>query len=200
MEVDRPSFPARLPTILRDISKAKFIAVDLELSGIPVNRFREGKQSLQERYAEVKQAAEHFHILQVGLTCVEQDDSPDGNGHFILRPYNFNLSPLIFDGLEIERNFTYSSSAVEFLLKHNYDMNSPFDAGIPYLSKAETLLAKERAIMRWDKGAIPDIRIRPDDSQALNFIERVHREVDAWERAKEVRVCFDLFHGYLPLG
>lgn len=186
MDIDRPSFAARLPTILRDISNASFIAVDLELSGIPVNRFRDVKQSLQERYSEVKQAAEKFHILQVGLTCVESTEDGDGNEKYILRPYNFNLSPLIYEGLEIERSFTYSSGAVDFLLKHNYNMNSPFDAGLPYLSKAETVLAKERAIQRWDKAAIPDIKIRPDDAQALEFIARVHQEVDKWERTNKV--------------
>jgi len=187
MDIDRNSFPARLPTILRDLSNATFVAIDLELSGIPVTRFRDVRQTLQERYVEVKQAAEQFHILQVGVTCVEQDNSPEGRGKYVLRPYNFNLSPLIYDGLEIERSFTYSSGAVDFLLKHNYNMSAPFNAGIPYLSKAETLLAKERAILRWDKAAIPDIKIRPGDAQALEFISRVHREIDKWVRTKKVR-------------
>ena len=83
MEVDCLNFRTLLPSILASISSSRFVSIDLELSGIPrrspktQNRqagagFR-GKQSLQQRYAETKAAAERFHILQLGLTCVQED-------------------------------------------------------------------------------------------------------------------------------
>ena len=79
MEVDAYSFQARLLEILENISKAHFVAFDLELSGIsrqpnrPSNPKNNGTQSLQQRYAEVKEAAERYTILQVGITCIEED-------------------------------------------------------------------------------------------------------------------------------
>lgn len=82
MNVDCFNFKALLPSILLSISRSHFVALDLELSGIP-NRMNKkpkdralddgGKQSLQQRYVETKSAAEKFHVLQLGLTCVEED-------------------------------------------------------------------------------------------------------------------------------
>lgn len=183
MEVERDAFPAVLPTILKHISNSHFVALDLELSGIPPRSQRSGKQSLAERYTESKAAAERFHILQVGMTLAEEDDR---NQAYILRSYNFNLSPLIYEGLDFERDFTYSSSAVEFLLNHNYRMDAPFAEGIPYLTRAETDVARERTQMRWDKDKIPDISVSSDNAEALEFMGRVRDEIDAWKKTKQV--------------
>jgi len=187
MEVDRTDFPAMLPTMLKHISNAHFVAFDLELSGIPTrqrNAGGGGRQTLQQRYTEVKRAAETFHILQFGLTCVEQDER---NEKYLLRSYNFNLSPLISDGLDVEREFTYSTGAVDFLLSVGYSMDSPFKDGVPYLTREETTAARKRAMKRSDRASIPDIVIRPDDEKALKFMKRVRKEIDAW--MKLPRVC-----------
>jgi len=185
MDLNRTTFPAMLPTLLKVISRSHFIAFDLELSGIPTQRRRytEGKQTLQERYQEVKCAAEQFQILQVGLTCVEEDLE---NEKYTTRSFNFNLSPLIGEGLEIERTFSYSSSAVDFLLGHGYRMDAPLTLGIPYLTKAETEEAEQRAILKWDKTAIPDVIIRADDTEAREFMERIRDEIKLWKRTGKV--------------
>ena len=74
--------------MLRALANAHFVAIDLELSGIQsktIHRFKAvenasnsgkptgGKQTLQERYEEAKEAAERYQILQVGLTIVDED-------------------------------------------------------------------------------------------------------------------------------
>ena len=82
MDVDCFNLRAQLPSILKAISRSRFVSLDLELSGIPSRHAKKtkdhprdegGKQTLQERYAETKDAAERFQILQLGLTCVEED-------------------------------------------------------------------------------------------------------------------------------
>jgi len=82
MEVNGLAFQSQLPSILGAISRSKFVAFDLELSGIPgrqtgqaraPGRGEDGKQTLQERYQETKKAAERYQIIQLGLTCVEED-------------------------------------------------------------------------------------------------------------------------------
>lgn len=81
MDVPRHKFQAQLPFILEDIANAHFISIDLELSGIPgpqINRSRvdgasSGKPTLQERYTDIKRAAERYQVLQLGLTCVLED-------------------------------------------------------------------------------------------------------------------------------
>jgi hypothetical protein len=92
MEVDQQRFWHELLPILKAISNASFVTVDVEMSGIstrprysPSGRFNEtGKPSLQEQYEETKEAAERYQVLQIGLTCVEQDrkngqSTPDGH-------------------------------------------------------------------------------------------------------------------------
>lgn len=179
MDVTRIDFNKRLPSILKHISNSHFISFDLELSGIPDQRRNrgDGPKSLADRYKELKIAAETYHILQVGLTCVEEDKA---NSKYLVRSYNFNISPLVDDQLDLERNFTYSTGAVDFLLRHDYKMESPFTAGIPYLTRTETQSALETALSRWDAQVIPDIAIKPDDTKALSFMKRVREEVDAW--------------------
>ena len=82
MEVNNTSFQWQLPRMLRAISTAHFVAIDLEFSGIqskaihrpePLEGGNGRKQTLQQRYEEVKEAAERYQVLQIGLTCVEED-------------------------------------------------------------------------------------------------------------------------------
>jgi poly(A)-specific ribonuclease len=81
MEVTGDGFFPLLPRILEDLSSAVFVAVDFEFSGVsrkaarPAgSKERTGKQTLQERYTETKRAAERYQILQMGITCVLQDE------------------------------------------------------------------------------------------------------------------------------
>ena len=82
MDVNRYAFENQLPLILKAIADSRFVTFDFELSGIPgkqtgqaraPGRSEDGKQTLQERYEETKKAAERYQILQLGLTCVEED-------------------------------------------------------------------------------------------------------------------------------
>ncbi len=81
MEVDDQSIWAKMPEILTAIGRAKFVSIDLEMSGIschPLNsrhdRSRDsGKPTLQQQYEESKEAAEKYQVLQGGITCLEED-------------------------------------------------------------------------------------------------------------------------------
>ncbi|KAL9058909.1 MAG: hypothetical protein Q9162_001465 [Coniocarpon cinnabarinum] len=183
MNVERNTFFDHLPTILKRISNAHFIAFDLELSGIPERGKTQhtGRPSLQGRYDELKAAAEKYQILQVGLTVVEEDRE---NDRYLIRPFNFNLSPLVEDerNVVVERDFTYSSSAVNFLRNQGYDMGSPFSTGVPYLTRQEADQAWQRARKKFDRRMIPDIQVPATDIQATRFMARVRREISAWQK------------------
>ncbi len=81
MEVTSHTFQSQVLSILGAISRSHFVSFDLELSGISGKQFKakptgqneDGKQTLQQRYEETKAAAERYQILQLGLTCVEED-------------------------------------------------------------------------------------------------------------------------------
>lgn len=179
MDVDKFTFPSRLLDVLEAIAEAHFVSFDLELSGVPVKQSKDsaGKPTLQERYLETKHAAEQFQILQIGLTCVEDDASRQA---YICRPFNFNLSPVIAERLDVDRTFSFHSGAVEFLLGVGFKMDLPFTTGVPYLSRDEARLAQERAAARNDRSSYADIEIKPEDVQALEFCRRVRSEIDTW--------------------
>lgn len=179
MEVDRIQFPHFFPTLLKRIASAHFVTLDFELSGIPSRRSRgsDAKQTLQERYSEIKLAVETFHVLQVGLTCVEKDVDSHG---YVLRPFNFNVTQLVHRELDLERSFSYSSGAVEFLRSHGYSMESAFSKGIYYLRVGEEALVRKQIDDRLTK-AIPELSIPQSDTETLSFARRVRDELDEWQ-------------------
>ncbi|KAL1588927.1 hypothetical protein WHR41_02368 [Cladosporium halotolerans] len=182
MDVTKTSFYPLILDILTDISESYFVAFDLELSGVPVKQAsanrRVGRPSLQERYQEVKEAAEKYSILQVGLTCIREDVD---TGKYIAKPYNFELSPLIdVQGLDVERDFAFSTSAVDFLKRVGFDFSKPFNVGVPYLSRKESKEARERHENRQKKDAIADLQIKDTDVESLALLQRIRDEVNTW--------------------
>lgn len=186
MDVDKVSFYPLLLDILKDISEAHFVAIDLELSGVPSKQQRSdpGKPTLQERYLETKEAAERYQILQIGITCAQQDTD---HGQYILKPYNINLNPIIEErGLDIERIFSFQSGAVEFLLKVGFDLGKPFTHGVPYLSRSECREARDKHTKRQDKSALADIQLKPTEIESLAFLERVRGQIRAWVASRNI--------------
>jgi len=179
MEVRRSDFPSRLLEILEAISESHFVAIDFEHSGVPVRTF--GKQNnvkatLQERYTETKLAAEKYQILQIGLTCVYEDVT---NQEYTLQPFNIALSPLIFEKLDFDRDFTFHSGAVEFLNKYGFDYQIPLRDGVPYLSHHEIELIKSRGKTREEERQEND---EFSDKSLTNhwLVHSILTKVDLW--------------------
>ncbi|RKF83476.1 Poly-specific ribonuclease PARN [Golovinomyces cichoracearum] len=188
MEICQTLFYKRLFDILKNISNASFVTIDLEMSGIPTrSRFSPGSRSqnatkptLQQQYDDVRSAAETFQILQVGLTLVEEVREKD---FYIARPYNFDLSPLSYRGNDIglQRTFSFSSSACDFLQKNSFDIGKVFRTGVPYLSREEeSRLRKEDDQRAENKSKIPDLIIKNDDTNALKFCQDVRSSITDW--------------------
>lgn len=132
MDVSRQDFSAKLNFVLGDIALSHFVTIDLELSGIPRQQTNQPKRdvqgltglpTLQERYADIKSAAEKYQVLQLGITCVlkypEEGKAsccchglPAGlhmEGKYLLKPYNFFLNPIPDSRLDIGRVVSYQS-------------------------------------------------------------------------------------------
>lgn len=185
MDVNKISFPSRLLDVLVAISEAHFVAFDLELSGVPVKPHgsRAGRPSLQQRYLETKRAAEQYTILQIGLTCVKEEAD---RGLYSLKPFNFNLNPVVEEPrLDIDRNFTFHSGAVEFLLGVGFKIDLPFTSGVPYLSHPEAKLAEERAAARQDKSNFADIQLKAEDTESLELLRVVRLAISEWKKTGE---------------
>ncbi|KAI9678937.1 MAG: hypothetical protein M1829_001922 [Trizodia sp. TS-e1964] len=180
MDVESSSFQPKLVQIMEAIAGALFVSIDMEFSGIPtqVKGGGQGKQSLQQRYSENRDAAEKYQVLQVGITCVEEDVV---KGQYLIRPYNFNLNPIIGGRLDLERDFSFQSGAIEFLLGIGFKIDLPFLIGIPYLSREEEALAKKKALSRNDKSKFSNINLTSEEKESQEFITRVRGELKAWE-------------------
>ena len=197
MDINATSFPGTLLDILVAISESCFVSFDLELSGIPSKQIgrTDKKQTLQERYAEIKQAAERYQILQIGLTCgreFSRPASPTGSQEteiaYGLHPYNFSLSPLILERLDLERIFSFQSGAAQFLVEHGFQIDLPFTKGVPYLSRNEAKSVKEREYAKLRKRAVVDIDLsKPEDAAAVEFMDDVRDAIKNWQKRGKVR-------------
>lgn len=79
------------------------------------------------------------------------------------------------------------STAVDFLLGHNFRMEAPFLLGVPYLSREEEATSRSLEIARRDRNTFVDIFVQDDDIKSIEFVRRVRQEVSAWSNRKTVR-------------
>lgn len=182
MDIQRYNFPSKLLEILEDASQSTCVAFDLELSGVPVRPYGKrdgGKATLQQRYAEIKAAAERYQILQIGLTFVKEDKL---NGMYELKPYNINVSPVLTERVDVDRDFSFHTGAVEFLNSVGFNFQAPLAIGVPYLSRDEAALAKSRAEERLTRtnSDYDPLVIKPEETETLAFVERLKKAIDAW--------------------
>ena len=130
MDITPKTFPFFLPRILDDIASCSFVSIDFEFSGIACSSSgpNSKKSTLQERYAEVKESADKYRIVQVGLTICHEDTESGkrcpfsriesevlmamNTGTYILKPYNLYLNPTIDRRLEVERDMCFQSSGM----------------------------------------------------------------------------------------
>lgn len=187
MEVDAASFPQDLLGLLINISEADFVSFDLELTGIPSRlqnkppRIGDGRYTLEERYAETREGANRYQILQVGITCARFDYVAN---KYVLRPYNINISPLLDEKVGFEREISMQSGAITFLLGCGFDMAKPFTNGVQYLSRQEAAQLKQATQDRLDnKNPIADLQLKEDDVESLNFMRRVREAITEWKTA-----------------
>ena len=184
MDVSGQDFLTLLPTIFSDIQNDLFVDFDTELSGIPTRSHHRGPKdhglpTLEARYAETKAAAEKFHILQLGLTCVLEDEAIPSS--FVLKSYNFFVNPLPQDRLWIEREFSFHSGAVKFLRQQSFNLDAPLILGVPYLSRVEEAGSRKG----WEsfKGSTDftvDTVLREQDQPSLAFMQQVRDDINAW--------------------
>lgn len=134
----------------------------MELSGIHRAAFSKNpslgrRQNVEERYKEVKEAAERFQILQFGLCTVTADKETGiyihshiyqllliSSGIYVCRPYNFYLSPVTDPKFGIDREYTVQAGALEFLSENGFNFNAQLISGVPYLSRVEEKWILER--------------------------------------------------------
>jgi poly(A)-specific ribonuclease len=118
---------------------------------------------------------------------------------YVARPYNFSVSPLFIEGdrLKINRDITFSTKNVQFLMDNSFNMGAIFTKGVPYLSREEEATTRQIFIKSQDRSTqIPDLFISPSDGEALGFYHMVRKTVSAFAKQKEVCKNFILISGH----
>lgn len=146
MEIDRSNFWQNLPYILKTISEAQYVAVDLEMSGIFVDKFRDTpapvEPTLQEAYDKVRMAAKQYTILQFGFTCISWEPR---NTSYVTKTFNIPLHPGVvvenrtserFSEI-MDRCFSLSTTTLGFLESKGFKLPHLLQMGVPYLAASE---------------------------------------------------------------
>ncbi|KAJ6118456.1 Ribonuclease CAF1 [Penicillium samsonianum] len=187
MDITAVTFPDCFPSILNDISTSCFVSVDFELSGVVFKPStpQSQAQTVQERYVEAKAAAERYQILQVGLTTCHEDKE---NATYTLKPYNINLSPITQHEMDVNRDWTFGSRSMEFLLANHFSIDHMCTFGVRYLSREEEKLAIKRATEKcYSRNPVQVADIKKDDHESLEFLEAVRISVNEWLAQGEKR-------------
>jgi hypothetical protein len=112
--------------------------------------------------------------------------------YYLARPYNFYVSPKSAEGvdLRLDRIFSFSSSACDFLTKNNFSFGKVFSDGVPYMSRDEEYECREEFNQRADKKAkMENITIASNDSATLDFYRGVRRTITMWHKTRKVCPC-----------
>ncbi|KAL6241553.1 hypothetical protein RBB50_011576 [Rhinocladiella similis] len=189
MDITHATFPQELIKIIQHIADSRFVAFDLEFSGVAARRQGggSGKFSLQEYYHDLRSAAQIYQILQIGLTIVNEDTK---KGRYVTRPYNFHLSPLPATSENVFRRvWSYNSGAISFLLRHGFNMERPFSQGVQYLSRQEEQEVRQKLIAdEKSKSNIPNMVLKDEDSV---LVEHIRHSISQWQSLpKETQETF----------
>ncbi|KAH8429420.1 CAF1 family ribonuclease [Aspergillus melleus] len=182
MDITAGTFAFHLPRLLDDLATCHFVSIDCEFSGIPTTNSAPssggGKPTLQQRYDEYRKCTDKYRIVQIGLTVGHEDIK---KATYTLRPYNLYLNPNIDQKLDVERDISFQSSAMEFLLQNQFSLNSLYNDGVRYLSREEEDIAMAKASARFNRTkshAVMEVKETEHDS--IEFVQAVRKLVKDW--------------------
>ena len=68
-------------------------------------------------------------------------------------------------------------------MDHKFRMEAPFLEGVPYFSREEEAVSRQR---REEKSIYTDIDIDPDDLESVRFAKAITKEIDDWKARRGV--------------
>lgn len=88
-------------------------------------------------------------------------------------------------------HINFHAIAVQFLLKSGFDLNAPFQEGVPYLSTKEEEQVLEDAHQhnsgRLNTGTVAQIVLSKGDAESVAFLADVRKDIERWLNMGEVR-------------
>ncbi|KAK4278288.1 hypothetical protein QN277_016153 [Acacia crassicarpa] len=134
--VTKANFEVSLAELRHHVRASDFVAIDLEMTGITSAPWRESFEFDRSdiRYLKVKDSADKFAVVQVGVCPFRWDSATQ---LFVSYPYNFYVFPRQeLAGLG-PREFLCQTASIDFLAKYQFDFNACIHEGISYLSREQ---------------------------------------------------------------
>lgn len=122
-------------SILEEIQRAEFVAVDLELTGLHVKSER--FIGIDRCYAAHREGAQTFLPVQVGICTARRDLSkvvPGGGCHWVLSPISMYVFP---HDHGVDKHFSVSTATMLFLNKNGFDFNDWVRNGVGWLRPSD---------------------------------------------------------------
>ncbi|KAG0723645.1 Poly(A)-specific ribonuclease PARN [Chionoecetes opilio] len=171
MEVTTENFQEVYPSILEVVKKADFVAIDAEFTGLrrkETSRYCE-LDSVEERYAKVREAAKDFGMIQFGITTFRYIKEKTSYSH---ATFCFYLLGKTGDMLY------YDNSSLKFLADNGFDFNKLFKSGLPYLSILEE--AEKRAeFVSQALEPFPPSPVKVAEEKAKKFLKETEEKIEA---------------------
>lgn len=187
MEVTQENFEDVLPTFKERLEGCTFLAVDLEFTGLGMNRNLEYYDTLQERYAKLSATAKSFTVSQVGVALFTWD----GDCGYQVQAYNFYVFPRPFKNWD--KRFTCQASSMAYLAEHNFDFNKFFRDGISFLPLSEKEKIRKSIEEPNERG---NIQLSKTDKE---YLENVKSLVSKWRDGTEQTLELDSANSYQRL-
>lgn len=168
MEVDKDNFEEYLPKIEESISKADFVAIDTEFTGLNLND--ETKNSLfdtiEERYNKHRKSVQQFTISQIGISAFIKE-----NERYVAHSYNMYLFPASFGPVDVR--FMVQASSYEFQRRYDFDFNKYVYNGISFMNEEQ-----EKRVQTFIKRKEITAGVERDVDE--NLVQDVCSEVAEW--------------------
>ena len=159
MNVTKANFDDVAAEIEALLPSAAFVAIDEEMSGISFEDHNPYNVSdvPAKRYDKMREVASWYSIIEFGMALFHEKecvgDMPPGSTNYEAHVYNFHLFPE--SGL-----VNMEVSAVAFNTEHHMDWNAWIRDGIPYVSRKQAKVLKEKMVDKDDTKAREKQRAR----------------------------------------
>ncbi|KAK0378352.1 hypothetical protein CLIM01_04257 [Colletotrichum limetticola] len=200
MEVSSENFWRQLPRILLSIAKCRYVAIDIEMTGI-MDRGSENRHdnpTNQQTYESAKNIASKFNVFELGITCVEKLS----DGTYKTETYSFTVSPYLHTETRadetfvkgLDRSLSVSYNTLKFLRSEGIRLEKIYEDCVPYLSREEARLATRQMERRQEPWDAKDHGYNEHDEGLTTFYIYVHNttinwlHTDQWMRTTDVKI------------
>ncbi|TDH65946.1 hypothetical protein CCR75_005440 [Bremia lactucae] len=162
-----------LARLKRIINGCAFVAIDTEMGGISCQDTPRASvmDKIDERYAQYRQSAHEFPLVQFGLSIFTWDANARV---FRVETYQFPLFPVFHDKGQdhssasisgMDRRFLIQAKCLQYIRAHGFDLNVWIDRGIGHLSHFEQ--QQEPCKSALEQSAKPAILPKFDSTQPI---------------------------------